>query len=670
VRVYTPVGKTAEGELALRVGVATLDHLSDYFGHVFPLPKQDMVCLRDFSSGAMENWGLVTYRESMFLGQVGVSSDEHVLTVASTVAHELAHQWFGNLVSPRWWTQLWLNEGFATIVSAVAVDELYPELRYTRNYVLCIELQQALTLDALVTTHPVEVVVKDVAEVEQIFDAISYSKGAAVLAMLFDRLGRETMREGLRAYLGRHAYGNAVTGDLWQALSVAARIDVGAEMGRWVSTPGYPMVKLSWVEERKTLVVQQQRFFSDPAAYKEDGIGEADDGLAWRFALHLTMGGGVRHSVHVTERRQEFVLPSRPLAANDGCTLLARVLYDEETLPLYASPQDIASLSPETKIALVSDAFALAAAGRQSAAAPLSLSLSLAGETEFCIARLLLSRLHNLFGAMVADDDEAARSAAATVVRRVASPMLEAHGWTRRPDDEAGADDVRGMAIVALGTTVGEAEVVSKCRSILTSWVGGEVGVASNAVLGACVAVVAYTATDEASLTLLRTGFRAAKTNEVQELFLNSMTQCSHATLAEAQLRWVLSSGEVRPNMMRNPIMAFVRRNAGRSLVLPVLTAIWPLVVERFATAAHDASVLISQSSQCLSTQEDVDALLALAGRFPKPETIARAVAQAKEKGEQRVRMVDAGRAEVLAFLATVEGGEAATSPRAKRARR
>ncbi|KAK5280490.1 hypothetical protein LTR40_006276 [Exophiala xenobiotica] len=224
VRVYTTRGLKEQGRFALEHAHKTLDYFSDVFGIEYPLPKSDLLAVHEFAMGAMENWGLVTYRTTAVLFDEEKSDARFKNRVAYVVAHELAHQWFGNLVTMDWWNELWLNEGFATWVGWLAVDHLHPEWDVWSQFV-AEAVQTALELDSLRASHPIEVPVRNALEVDQIFDHISYLKGSSVIRMLSNHLGQEVFLKGVGDYLKVHAYGNARTNDLWAALSAASGQD-------------------------------------------------------------------------------------------------------------------------------------------------------------------------------------------------------------------------------------------------------------------------------------------------------------------------------------------------------------------------------------------------------------------------------------------------------------
>jgi aminopeptidase 2 len=265
-RVYAPKGTIKQGEFSLGVCTRTLDLFNTVFGTPYPLPKMDMVSVADFDAGAMENWGLVTYRTSCLMVDEATTTQASKQWIASVVAHELAHQWFGNLVTMEWWSDLWLNEGFATWVGNYAVDKLFPDWHFWDSFVVD-DVQRGMSLDCLRSSHPIEVEVKDPAQIGQIFDAISYSKGGSVIRMLSAYLTEDVFLEGIRQYLKKHAYSNASTGDLWAQLSETSGQDVSEFMNLWTKQTGYPVLHAE--REGNTLVITQNRFLASGDANED-----------------------------------------------------------------------------------------------------------------------------------------------------------------------------------------------------------------------------------------------------------------------------------------------------------------------------------------------------------------------------------------------------------------
>lgn len=264
IRVYTPKGQQESGEFALDVGVRCLKYFEEYFGIEYQMDKLDMVAIPNFSAGAMENWGLVTYRSSSLLYRKGSTTEMQKLYIAETVCHELAHQWFGNLVTMRWWNDLWLNEGFATWAGTLATAAMAKDINLLYDpWVNFLEsdITQGMIMDGKLSTHPINVKVESAGEISSIFDAISYHKGGSVIHMLSKYLGENRFKEGLRKYIKKYKYKNTETKDLWRELDESDG-KITEAMDKWINTAGFPKISVD-VEEDKFLL-RQTRYL--PAA--------------------------------------------------------------------------------------------------------------------------------------------------------------------------------------------------------------------------------------------------------------------------------------------------------------------------------------------------------------------------------------------------------------------
>ena len=258
----TPAQSPTSLDFALDIAVRSIEFYDDYFDTKYPLPKSDHVALPDFSSGAMENWGLITYRETALLADPKMTSIHDRHYIATVIAHELAHQWFGNLVTMEWWNDLWLNESFANLMEYVAVDALHPEWNIWLDYVTN-ESIMALRRDSIDGVQSVQVDVNHPDEISTLFDgAIVYAKGGRLLRMIQQYIGHDAFRAGLKDYFATHAYGNTVGNDLWDALEKSSGKQITSIMNTWISQPGYPVVSLT--RNGDDLQLSQSQFFVGP----------------------------------------------------------------------------------------------------------------------------------------------------------------------------------------------------------------------------------------------------------------------------------------------------------------------------------------------------------------------------------------------------------------------
>merc|ERR1719327_2418277 len=282
-------GNIAKCSYALSSCCRALDFYNEFFGIPYPLPKVDMIAIPDFSAGAMENWGLVTYREVALLCDEATVSATQKKRICSVVTHELAHQWFGNLVTMGWWDDLWLNEGFANWMQTFAADALHPEWNIWESYV-CTDQQNALTLDALRSSHPIQVPIAHAEEVEEVFDAISYAKGGSVVRMIFAVLGKEKFQEGLKLYFQKHQYSNTETKDLWDAWSEVSGKPINEMMSSWTNQMGFPVVKVvadpAANGDSENLSLEQSWFLADGSREP------ADADKSWFIPIFAGSDGG------------------------------------------------------------------------------------------------------------------------------------------------------------------------------------------------------------------------------------------------------------------------------------------------------------------------------------------------------------------------------------------
>lgn len=400
VRVFAPPDRDIEhGRFSLELATRTLDFYEKKFNSEFPLPKMDMVAIPDFSAGAMENWGLVTYRVVDLLFDEKTSGASTKQRVAEVVQHELAHQWFGNLVTMDFWDGLWLNEGFATWMSWYSCNAFYPEWKVWEGYVTD-NLQSALSLDSLRSSHPIEVPVKRADEINQIFDAISYSKGSCVLRMISKYLGEETFMEGIRRYLKKHAYGNTQTGDLWAALSDASGKELEKVMDIWTKNVGFPVVTVTEDEKAGSIHVKQNRFL------RTADVKPEEDKTLFPVFLELRTKEGVNRELTLTSRESDFKVKDLDFfKLNADHSGIYRTSYSPERLQKLGVAAKQGLLTVEDRAGMIADAGALAASGYQKTSGILSLLESFKTEPEFVVWSEITARIGTLRSAWTFEDE-------------------------------------------------------------------------------------------------------------------------------------------------------------------------------------------------------------------------------------------------------------------------
>ena len=391
IRVLTTRGKEEQGRFALETSAALLTYFNQYFGIPYPLTKLDHIAIPDFAAGAMENWGAITYRETALLVDPSISSAATRQRVAEVISHEMAHMWFGDLVTMVWWDDLWLNESFASWMGDKAVNHIYPEWKMWTQFVAN-DTNRALSLDGLKNSHPIEATVKTPAEVEELFDAISYSKGASIIRMLEHYLGPDTFRAGLQKYLTSHQYSNARTADLWQSMEEQSGKPVKSLMDTWTGQMGYPVLNVeSKVEENGfQLRITQERFLFSHVVERDQ------DKSLWKVPISLETSWCEPPVARLLELPEETItVPSPPEATqswfkvNTDQTGFYRVnlaLHDWDALIPAISSR---ALSDTDRLGIQNDAYALSRAGYLPVSQFLAIAEAYREETDASVWRQL-----------------------------------------------------------------------------------------------------------------------------------------------------------------------------------------------------------------------------------------------------------------------------------------
>nr|KAG5707291.1 hypothetical protein BaRGS_000065 [Batillaria attramentaria] len=371
VRVFAPEEQIQQATYALDVAVKVLDYYNDFFGVPYPLPKQDMIAIPDFAAGAMENWGLITYRMTSILYDPELTSAGSKQWISVVVAHELAHQWFGNIVTMKWWNDLWLNEGFASFVEYIGSGTAEPDFKMQVQFVFD-TLQVGLYLDSMSNSHPILVPVKDPAEINEIFDKISYAKGASVIRMLQDFIGEDSFRAGLTSYIKSHAYGNAETHDLWESLqnagSIGEGLTVSEVMDTWTLQMGYPVVTVK-KKGNNQLTLTQERFLVGEPSPEQEAKFKSPFNYKWNVPFTYMTAGNPRTLkwMKVNDGEVTIELPAGEtwIKGNVQCRGFYRVNYDEELWNAIIDQllKDSNVFLPEDRAGLIDDAFTLTRVG-------------------------------------------------------------------------------------------------------------------------------------------------------------------------------------------------------------------------------------------------------------------------------------------------------------------
>ncbi len=460
------VHRQGQGDLtafALESGAFALRFFTEYFGVPYPADKLDLVAVPDFAFGAMENLGCVTFRDALLIVDPERATQAELMRVADVIHHEIAHMWFGDLVTMQWWEGIWLNEAFATFMEMLCTDAFRPGWDRWTDFGL--SRTAAYDTDALTTTRPIEFEVVSPADCEAMFDVLTYEKGAAVVRMLEQYLGAEAFREGIRLYIRSHLHGNTRTTDLWDAIEEATGQPVRRIMDSWIFQGGHPEVAVA--VEGTTVRLAQQRFLYDT------GAGRSVDTTGWAVPVLVRWGaadGATGLEKVLVETPEATVdLPTEPawVVANSGGSGFFRVRYDAAGLVAATKAPD---LTPLERYGLVDDAWAGLLAGSIGVTEVLDLLRTYADETDLAVWQ----RVTGVLGSLDRLVDETARPDLQAWGRALVGPALRRLGLDPVPGEADRTAALRATLVTALGTTGADPETVARCEAVLVAADAGE----------------------------------------------------------------------------------------------------------------------------------------------------------------------------------------------------
>jgi puromycin-sensitive aminopeptidase len=590
LRVVCPIGKEHLAGYALEVGAFALRFLSDWFGIVYPGDKLDLVAIPDFAFGAMENLGCVTFRERYVLVDPETSTQAELQAVVDVIGHEIAHMWFGDLVTMKWWNGIWLNEAFATFMEMTCTDAFRPDWQRWVDFGL--SRSAAFDTDALESTRPIEYPVVSPADADGMFDVLTYEKGASVVRMLEQHLGPDPFRAGIRRYMARHQYGNTETSDLWDALEAETGEPVRRIAESWIFHGGFPEVGVEAGSdagpEVSTLRLSQRRFRYATG----DRAGEAGrsdgDGL-WSVPL------AVESCNDATATLDRALLDGEPLEierpagtswvnANAGAHGFYRVRYDRSLLGALLDHLD--ELTPLERYTLVDDGWALVLAGATPAASFVEAAERFVDESDRSVWERIVGGLGQLD--RLVDDDAAQRLH--TRVATLVGPARARLG----PDADPGSDDdrtrsLRGLLLQTAALLGDDAAARDRSAVLLEAYLADPRGVDPS--LAAAALVVCATVGDEALHERLVERFRASDNPQDRERLLLALSRFRKPSCFRRTLDLALS-GAVRtqdaPYLLRE---ALGNRDNGAD-AFEFITEHWSKITERFP--ANSISRLLS----------------------------------------------------------------------------
>ena len=569
IRIWTVPGKQHLASFGLDIAAYSLSFFSTYYGIPYPGEKLDLIAIPDFASGAMENFGAITFRETALLVDPQRATRSERERVADVVAHENAHMWFGDLVTMSWWNGLWLNEAFATFMEMLAVDSWKPE--WERWTTFGVSRAAALSVDGLHSTRPIEYPVLAPKDADAMFDVLTYEKGASVLRMLEQYIGPDTFREGVRRYLRAHAYGNADTNDLWISMAGAANHDIPQLLNRWIFSPGYPLVSVDLAGPSE-IRISQQRFTYLSTSSLRDDAGPDSSHQEWQIPIQLKIVSGDRMETQrllLTGRETVMRLPDRwtSVILNEGGHGFYRVRYGSELLDRLER-DGLARLTAVERFNLINDMWASTLARMLTPADYLSLTGHFKSERDHNVWAVLLGSFSTLDRVLPADD----RPLLQRFVRDRLLSAADELGWNSHQNEGDLVKELRSDILRALGT-LGDHSDTQREAAQLYSAEQDHPGTVDPNLLPALVSILAFTG-DEARYEEFLHRFRKASTPQEERRFLYALAAFRSPDLLERTLEKTLN-GEIRTQDAPMVVGALLHNVYGRTLAWAFMKKHW-----------------------------------------------------------------------------------------------
>ncbi|MCX6753585.1 MAG: M1 family metallopeptidase, partial [Candidatus Nomurabacteria bacterium] len=582
VRVFTTPGKKHQAKFALEVAVRSLEFFEEYFDIPYPLPTLDLIAIPDFESAAMENWGAITFRETAILVDDEHTSLSNKQWAAIVIAHEIAHQWFGNLVTMHWWTDLWLNEGFASYMENLCIDYLFPswhvwDLNIADRYAV------ALKLDSLATSHPIEVVVHHPDEISEIFDMVSYAKGSAMIRMLAEYLGHDKFREGLRHYLKIHSYKNTNTIDLWDAFEKVGKKKVIEMMNSWTKETGYPLVTVS---PRSNLgeiwELHQERFFSSRVKAKEYKNSKSKKHL-WEIPIKYE-SNDEEMNLLLTKKSTPMIGTSIGKVNKEEGTFV-RVRYDKETLKNLKEEIKNGKLSVKDRLGIIRDMFALAEGGYINTRDALEFSLVYKHETEYIVWSEIASGINRVANII---EEEKWKSLYDKYVLSLWSHVTKEIGWENKKGEEHSQTFLRSLAL-SMSAHYGDKKVITEAQKLFKN--KAKMPIRAD-IRGVVYSIVALNGSEK-EWKLFEKLYKEEVFHEEKDRYARALTSFKDKNLLLKTLNFAISK-DVREQDAPFIIVPVWQNSYGKDITWKFIKSNWKIIMKKFGVGGSFLSRVLS----------------------------------------------------------------------------
>ncbi|XP_031332738.1 glutamyl aminopeptidase-like isoform X5 [Photinus pyralis] len=650
LRVFSTPAQINKTAFALDVGSSVMEYFIKYFGIPYPLPKLDLIAIPDFISGAMEHWGLVTFRETALLFDNKISSAKNMQRVASVIAHELAHSWFGNLVTMNWWNDLWLNEGFASYIQFKGVNFRFKDWQMMDQFLID-TLHSVMSTDATPASHPIVKTVETPDQITEIFDAITYNKGASVLRMLDHAISEKVFQKGVTNYLLAHKWGNAVTQDLWDELQklVPETTNITDIMSTWTVQMGYPIVTVN--ENNDTYVLTQKRFLKD---YSKPGNVSSIYGYKWSIPITYITDKGISQTNTIWFKHDQSNLKIKKpegirwIKFNHNQVGYYRVNYSPAYWNVLA--KNIKDMTISDKTHLIEESFSIAESGDLSYSIPLELTKYLENETNYIPWSVASSKLGGLKKYLVDTLDFPHYS---RYMLNLVEPAYVALGWNEKPEDSHLTRRAR-VIILNFACENGHAECLKVAKTKFLSWLNDP---ANNPLSQNLRGIIYYhglkNAGQEEWFKLLELLKKEIDANEKLNM-LHALAGVKEAWLLHHLIQLGTIEGQnqvIRGQDYFTVLQSIAENPIGTALVWNYVRENWPYLVKRFTLNDRFLGRLIPEITKTFTTKIKLDEMESFFAIYPNAGAGTAAREQALATVNNNIKWISKNRDDVVKWM-------------------
>ncbi|XP_076317960.1 uncharacterized protein LOC143229476 isoform X3 [Tachypleus tridentatus] len=656
IRVFAPPDKYRKTDYSLKAGAKILTFFEKYYNISYPLPKVDMIAIPDFRAGAMENWGLITYREGYLLYDERESSSYDKLRIVVTVAHELAHMWFGNLVTMRWWTDLWLNEGFASYVQFKGMGMIEPSWDVMDQF-LDEVLTRVVESDATITSHPIVQPVDHPDEISELFDAISYCKGSSILRMLEFLMGEEDFRVGVSTYLKKYAYSNADTEDLWRELTMVSskKLNISRIMNTWTRQMGYPYINVTRdTTDPRIFVVRQQRFLTDPDSVEYDS-SVSNHSYIWEipFSYRTNEGGNIETYWLCSSQPEKIVLDlSKPedtwVKFNVNNTGYYVVNYDvnqwQRFIQLLENNHE--EIGPSDRANLINDAFLLARAGYLNYETALDLSLYLKNERHlvpWSIAQTALTYITNIL------EDTKVSKALKEFISSLTEDVMKELGW----EDVGGHLERRTrISVISLACSSGSELCLKQAVERLEQWRSDPLThkIPSNLRSLVYTFGMKYGGTEE-TWNFMWKQYILETSSQEQRKLLHGLSSTTNPKLLKRLMEYGKDENKIRSQDFFMFLNFIIQNPLGRPMVWKFYREEWKYLVNRFTLNDGSLGGILNTMATYFVSAEAIHEMEEFFKKYPEAGASERARKQALETANNNLKWIQKYKSVVQKWL-------------------